>query len=697
MSSVPATHNPAETDNVERPLKVLVAGGGIGGLSAAIFLRRAGHAVEIFESSRFATETGAAIHIPPNANGLLRRMGMVPEDHGANQCEWISEYRPSGEQVVLKDVRVLSRAFPYPWQLIHRVDLHNALRDLATSSKGEGMPAILNLRSRVVEVNPETSSLTLEDGSIHTGDLIIGADGIHSRVRNSLLKNPLPPEPSGTSAFRFLIPVDEIRSDPVTAHFVERTGELRLLYGEDRRIVLYPCKQNTQLNFVAMHPEEETEAHADDWDQSASKETMLACYRAYPEDVKALLRKASPEGINLWKLLDHSELGRENWTHGRIALMGDAAHAFLPHQGQGGAQAIEDAAALGALLPYGTRASDISRRLELYVQARYDRATMVQEFTRQAAFKTSRGKHGGKVLDPMQFIQANFTHDAFDNAHGLLLRDMIRLSTYRRMPLSFGPIPSPRQDLRGKARPMGKYSYKTSYMTFKTHKSYLDTLLPSDDFKINTAGSWATATFSISKLGNLTWLGRKGYSFFGLYIHDVGHTTKHRSSAGISEESELKGDFLPVLFENMADPIITGREEINFPKLFATLDERSTSASSFHLSAGWEGTEFCQLVLENLVDAADAEAVLQTSVLTSKLGGPAAESGAVSRVECFSSPALPSQEGERRWKAEKAEIRFTELKGSEFEEAFPTLANVIKGLRDIEVVEVLSAGVQASS
>ncbi|KAI6712513.1 hypothetical protein JHW43_004923 [Diplocarpon mali] len=592
MSSVPATHNPAETDNVERPLKVLVVGGGIGGLSAAIFLRRAGHAVEIFESSRFATETGAAIHIPPNANGLLRRMGMVPEDHGANQCEWISEYRPSGEQVVLKDVRVLSRAFPYPWQLIHRVDLHNALRDLATSSKGEGMPAILNLRSRVVEVNPETSSLTLEDGSIHTGDLIIGADGIHSR---------------------------------------------------------------------------------------------------------ALLRKASPEGINLWKLLDHSELGRENWTHGRIALMGDAAHAFLPHQGQGGAQAIEDAAALGALLPYGTRASDISRRLELYVQARYDRATMVQEFTRQAAFKTSRGKHGGQVLDPMQFTQANFTHDAFDNAHGLLLRDMIRLSTYRRMPLSFGPIPSPRQDLRGKARPMGKYSHKTSYMTFKTHKSYLDTLLPSDDFKINTAGSWATATFSISKLGNLTWLGRKGYSFFGLYIHDVVHTTKHRSSAGISEESELKGDFLPVLFENMADPIITGREEINFPKLFATLDERSTSASSFHLSAGWEGTEFCQLVLENLVDAADAEAVLQTSVLTSKLGGPAADTGAVSRVECFSSPALPSQEGERRWKAEKAEIRFTELKGSEFEEAFPTLANVIKGLRDIEVVEVLSAGVQASS
>ncbi|KAK2624295.1 hypothetical protein QTJ16_006245 [Diplocarpon rosae] len=693
--SIPANHN--QLESVQRPLRVLIAGGGISGLSAAIFLRQAGHTVEIFESSRFASETGAAIHIPPNANGLLRRMGMVPEEHGANQCEWISEYRPNGEKVYLKDIRMLSEAYPYPWQLIHRVDLHNTLKDLATSPEGEGTPAIMHLRSRVVHVDPEASSLALEDGSIHTGDLIIGADGVHSRVRKSLIKNLSPPEPSGTSAFRFLIPVDDIRSDPMTAHFVERSGEMLLLYGEDRRIVVYPCKQNTQLNFIAMHPEEETEANAHDWDQSASKETMLACYKTYPEDVKTLLRKASPEGINLWKLLDHNELGRENWTHGKIVLIGDAAHAFLPHQGQGGAQAIEDAAALGALLPCGTRASDVLRRLELFVQARYDRATMVQDFTRQAAFKTSRGKHGGRVLDPTQFTQVNFTHDAFDNAHGILLRDLTRLSTYPRMPLSFGPNPSPRQDLRGKARPLGKYSYRTSFMKFKTHKSYLNTLLPSDDFEINAAGSWATATFSVSKLGSLAWLGGRGYSFFGLYIHDVVHTADHSSSAETSKKFKRQGDFLPVLFENMADPIITGREEINFPKLFATLDERSTSVSSYHLSAGWEGTEFCQLTLENLVDAADAEAVLQAPILTSQFGTPGTEPGSMSQVECFSSLALPSQEGEKRWKADKAEIWFTQLEGSELEEAFPTLANVVKGLRDIKLVEVLSAGVQASS
>ncbi|KAI9048073.1 hypothetical protein LZ554_007869 [Drepanopeziza brunnea f. sp. 'monogermtubi'] len=409
----------------DRPLKILIAGGGIGGCSAAIFLRHAGHTVEIFESSRFASETGAAIHLPSNVNGLLRRIGMIPEDHGANQCEWVSESRPNGEQVFLRDVRMLSKVFPYPWQLIHRVDLHNSLKEIATSATGKGKPAVLHLRSRVVEVDPEAPSLTLEDGTTHTGDLIIGADGVHSRVRGALIKDLPPPEPSGSSAFRFLIPADEIRADPKTARFVERTGELMMLYGADRRIVVYPCKQNTYMNFVAMHPDEESEASRDDWDQQASKETMLRCFDSYPEDVKALLAKADPKGINLWKLLDHDELGRENWVHGKIALMGDAAHPFLPHQGQGGAQAIEDAAAFGALLPLGTQVSDIPKRLELYVQARYDRATMIQDFSRQAAFKTARGKHGGRVMDPMQFTEANFRHDAFDHARDILLREQV--------------------------------------------------------------------------------------------------------------------------------------------------------------------------------------------------------------------------------------------------------------------------------
>ncbi|KAF7891745.1 hypothetical protein EAF00_008047 [Botryotinia globosa] len=676
-----------------KPLKVLIAGGGIGGLSAAIFLRQAGHIVEIFEQSRFASETGAAIHIPSNVNGLLRRFGMIPEDHGANQTEWVSEYRPDGELVFSRDVRGLSKVFPYPWQLIHRVDLHNALKDIATSEKGKGIPAVLHTRSRVASVDIETPSLTLDDGSTHTGDFIIAADGIHSKIRSLLLKDLPPPAPSGTNAFRFLISIDKIRADPKTAHFVEKSGQMLLLYGKDRRIVAYPCRNNTLLNFVAMHPEEETEASSEEWSQSASKDSLLNCYTSYTDDVQALLAKASPEDIKLWSLLDHEEMGKDNWVRGKVALLGDAAHGFLPHQGQGGAQAIEDSAAIGALFPLGTRSSDVQQRLKLYVEARYDRATLVQDFTRQAAFETPRGKHGGKVIDPMQFTQINLSHDAYDHAHGILIRHLNENALYRRMPMSFGPSPGPRQDLNGIQRKPLKATYKTSYITFKTYKSYLLTLLPSDDFQIGTEGMWATATFSVTRLDNLEWLGGRGYSMLGLYVHDIVHKSSSDSDSG--DSAELRGDFLPVLFENMADPIITGREELGFSKVFATLDQKASSESSFVLSAGWEGTEFCRLTLDDLEEAPDAESALQTPVLHYKAIPSSTQKGQDAEYATIY-PSIPKAEGEQRWKAGKAEIVFTDLEHKELDMAFPTLANIIKGLRGVKVVEIMRSGIQAS-
>ncbi|KFY17055.1 hypothetical protein V492_00915 [Pseudogymnoascus sp. VKM F-4246] len=679
------------------PLKVLVAGGGIGGLSAAIFLRHAGH--HIFESSKFASETGAAIHIPSNANGLLRRMGMIPEDHGANLTEWVSEYRPDGEMVFRKDVRPLSSVFPYPWQLIHRVDLHNALKDIAMSREGKGLPVVLNLRSKVVHINIDTPSLTLEDGSTYTGDLIIGADGVHSKLRSFIAKDCPLPTPSGSSAFRFLIPADVIRADAKTAHFLERKGEMRLLYGTNRRIVIYPCRNNTLINFAAMHPDEETEAEGDDWDLAASKDSMLSCFSSYPEDVQILLAKASVETIKLWKLLDHEELGKDNWVRGKACLLGDAAHAFLPHQGQGGAQAIEDGAALGALFPLGTQASDVPRRLQLYVQARYDRATLVQDFTRQAAFKTSRGKHGGKVIDPMQFMGVNFRHDAYDHAHGILIRELARSATYQRAPFSFGPCPGPRQDHIGRVRNLGEHSYKTSYLTFKTHKSYISTLLPGEELSIDTDGSWATATFAVTRLANLTWLGGRGYSFFALYIHDVTSDDKGDSNAStvnkVTTGSGRKGDFVPVMFENKADPIITGREELGFSKVFATLEDTSTS-SSYTLSAGWESTEFCNLALEGLVEVPVAEPTTHAPTLHWNVVKSNEECAHNYRGTVTVHPPFPTSEGQRKWKAGSAKVNFTDLEGQQLVQAFPTLSHVIDGLRSIKIVEVLKSGVLAS-
>jgi 2-polyprenyl-6-methoxyphenol hydroxylase-like FAD-dependent oxidoreductase len=581
------------------------------------------------------------------------------------------------------------------------MDLHNALKVKATSSDGKGPAAVLNLRSKVVSVDVDAPSLTLEDGSVHTADLIIGADGVHSKLRAAIATDCPLPSPSGSSAFRFLIPSDLIRSDPRTAHFVEKTGELRLLYGTDRRIVIYPCRNNTLINFVAMYPDEETEAEGEDWDQAASKETMLSCFSSYPDDVQILLSKASAETIKLWKLLDHEELGRDNWIRGKACLLGDAAHAFLPHQGQGGAQAIEDSAALGALFPLGTPASEVPRRLQLYVQARYDRATLVQDFTRQAAFKTSRGKHGGKVLDPMQFAAINFTHDAYDNAHGILLRELAsKTATTRCMPFSFGLIPGLTQDGKGRARNIGKLSYKTSYITFKTHKSYLDSLLPSDELSIDMAGSWATATMSVTRLEEVNWLGGRTYSFFGMYIHNVtvGNivpTDAPTTNCEAAIDNNIKGDFVAVLFQNQPDSIIASREELGVPTLFATLDEKS-SWPNFSLSAGWEGTEFCSLTLEDLVEAPALEPIVQTPTLHWTVPTSSNGSNYNKREIVSLQPTFPILGAQKEWKAGSAKLKFTELEGKELERAFPTLGNVIKGLRDVNVVEVLKSGIITS-
>lgn len=196
MNGHPTTNGHSPSPSSLQPLKVVIVGAGIGGLFAGISLRAAGHHVEIYESSRFATETGAAIHIPPNVNGLLRRVGLIPENHGAVDCEFVSEGLPNGDTKFRRDLRGLRHAFAYPWQLIHRIDMHNAMKLIATG-EGKGKPVVIHLQSRIKEVDVEKSTITLNDGSVVSGDLILGADGVHvsspesSKSTNLLILNSL--------------------------------------------------------------------------------------------------------------------------------------------------------------------------------------------------------------------------------------------------------------------------------------------------------------------------------------------------------------------------------------------------------------------------------------------------------------------------------------------------------------------------
>jgi 2-polyprenyl-6-methoxyphenol hydroxylase-like FAD-dependent oxidoreductase len=261
------------------------------------------------------------------------------------------------------------------------VTLHDELKKAATSPNGEGPTAVLKTACRVVQVDPDTATITLENGQTVQGDLVIGADGVGSACRKAIH-----PEAKafsvGKSAFRFLIAKDKVVANDATRPFVEKPGTLTFWIGADRRFVMYPCANNMLLNYVLIHPSELSDTRGDDWNQEASREAMASVYKDFAEPVRVMIEMADPATVKVWPLLDMKAL--PSWSKGRLALMGDAAHPFLPHQGQGGGVAIEDAGSLAAILPAGTPIEDLSERLKLYEQVRMERAETIRDYTRQA-------------------------------------------------------------------------------------------------------------------------------------------------------------------------------------------------------------------------------------------------------------------------------------------------------------------------
>jgi hypothetical protein len=162
------------------------------------------------------------------------------------------------------------------------------------------------------------------------------------------------------------------------------------------------------------------------------------------------------------------------------------------------------------------------------------------------------------------------------------------------------------------------------------------------------------------------------------------------------EGKEKLGRLLPVLFENMADPIVSGREELGFSKVFATLQETQMQGS-YTLNAGWEGTNFCQMKLTDLVAEEDMVPVDEAPLYHYKAIPSSRREGELdSEYTTVSQLKLGKDVKEKRWKAGKAKILFCDSQNDELERAFPTLANIIEGLREIEVCEVIASGIRAS-
>lgn len=442
--------------------------------------------------------------------------------------------------------------------------------------------------------------MTTIDGIECRGDVIVGADGVHSIARLCIPGwGDKVPFDSGKSAFRFMIPRSLASEDPLTSKYCERPGSLVMIFAERSRVVVYPTNNNEELNFVCIHPSEETNASSD-WNNQTSVEKLLRVFGNFDASVQALLRKANPATLKLWNLLDMDKL--PTFAHGRMALVGDAAHPFLPHQGQGAGMAIEDAASLTVMLSNikHTSKDEVSSRLQLYNQARYERAHAIQNFTRLSG---QDEKDRTEPIDMVKYTFYNFGHDEWDFSTQKLREwqwsQMPAL--YWRQPCAFGPMPGPRQRYMGESRDGTQSTATTASIKFKTSRTVLQNFFPSGHKSLNflSPSTFAFASFVTVTLDKMEWLGGQGYTYWGLYIHGVQCTR--------AEGSTVKGSYLPVLIEDLTDPILSGREELGLSKVFSDIGiERPPDRYS--ITTSWRGSTWAKFEIEGLEEVSAPEA-----------------------------------------------------------------------------------------
>ncbi|KAK7899774.1 hypothetical protein LTR67_003519 [Exophiala xenobiotica] len=690
-TSVPAAMTNGHSHGDEKPgLKVLIAGAGVAGLCAAIGLRRQGHEVHIYEQSQFATELGAAMHVAPNAHGVLKRLGVDVAATGANLTRKLTEYTSTGELLRDMDMQGPSQIWQHTWLLAHRIKLHDTLKKMAQSTELPGTPVKLHLSSAVVDVDPSAAIITTVDGSTIHGDVVIGADGVGSRCRAWIAgEGAAKVFGSGKSAFRFLIERSAVLNDPVTRKFAEEDGNLVIWYGSDRRIVMYPTSDDTLLNFVCIHPESESEA-GDGYNTKATHDMLLQVYRDFDPAARALVAKANPESLKSWKLLDMSIL--PTWVNDRLVIIGDAAHPFLPHQGQGAGCAIEDAAALSVVLERGLSSTEVPARLKLWESIRYERANRIQQYSRIAG----RDMKSDEKVNMIEYTNYNFGHDEFDNSIQRLREyKWAKIpQTYWRMPIQFGPMPGPRQTHESVVRNALESTFTTASIKFKTSRTVLQNLFPpgNKSFRFKSPGTVAYASFSQTTLNKMEWLGGSGYNHLGLYIHGVEYTKANGET--------ISGTYMPILFESLTDPIVSGREELGMPKLYSAIDVYRGD-KSYRINTSWQGAQWGNFRMEGL------ELNTDSSNVTGKISGEDDDGILVYRyvptvgrenkaIAAEEYPVfvpykedMPQPVPQRTWQARKACFKIDALDW----DCLPTLHHVIDRLQEIPVYEVVSGKV----
>jgi salicylate hydroxylase len=342
--------------------RIVIVGGGIGGLAAAAILRRAGLTATVYEQAPALTEVGAGLVMAPNAVRLLRRLGVMDQFlRRAVPLDWGWEFRRWKDGRVLSVERlsgICERLYGERTYVVHRADLLDTVK---AAVPGEWVR--LGARCTAVDAGPDVALLRFADGRRVQADVVVGSDGVHSVVRGAVTE-PAPPAYSGICAFRATVPAQ------AAADFALRPAQT-LWLGPGRHFVHYPIAGGQAVNVVAFAPAGDYTEES--WSATATIEEFHAEFASWDPRVTELITAGGVPGR--WALLDRAPL--RHWTRGRITLLGDAAHPMFPFFAQGAAQSIEDAAVLARRL--AEYVDDPEQALKQYEAARIERATRLQE------------------------------------------------------------------------------------------------------------------------------------------------------------------------------------------------------------------------------------------------------------------------------------------------------------------------------
>ena len=348
-----------------KPLSIAIVGAGMGGLAAAATLRRLGIDVMVYEQASQFARIGAGIQIGCNAMKVLRKLGLEARLRAQSfyPRSWNNRDWKTGD--VKFDMIFGENAeqkFGAPYLLAHRGDLHAALASVVPSECVR-----LNHKLAGLDEVADGVRLSFAHGETVTADAVIGADGVHSLVRD-ILFGTSPVNFTGRIAYRTTYPaalLDGFKIDDCTKW-----------WGEDRHIVIYYVKPDrSEVYFVTSQPE--PEFRIESWSAKGDVRELRAAFQGFDHQVENVLA-ACPD-VHKWAIVDRDSLAR--WAQGNVTLLGDACHPMTPYMAQGAAMAIEDAAVLSRCLE-GVGRDGVADAFRRFEATRRERTARVQQTSR---------------------------------------------------------------------------------------------------------------------------------------------------------------------------------------------------------------------------------------------------------------------------------------------------------------------------